>query len=124
MVKKSAGVPREVAFIETMDCLPVTAVPDGPEWTYEIKLDGYRLEAVKSAGETTIYSRRQNILNEKFPYIVTALRAIPDGTVIDGELVALGPDGVPNFNMLQNFRSAEVTFCITHSTCWCIRIAI
>jgi DNA ligase D-like protein (predicted ligase) len=107
MAKRTTGATREAAFIETMDCLPVTTVPDGPEWTYEIKLDGYRLEVVKSDGEITLYSRRQNTLNEKFPYIVKALKGIPDGTVVDGELVALGPDGRPNFNMLQNFRSAE-----------------
>jgi DNA ligase D-like protein (predicted ligase) len=74
---------------------------------YEIKLDGYRLEAVRTAGRTTLYSRRQNILNQKFPYIATALKDLPDETVIDGEVVALGPDGRPDFNLLQNFRSAE-----------------
>jgi hypothetical protein len=36
-----------------MECLPVTSVPEGPEWTYEIKLDGYRLEAVKTGGKVT-----------------------------------------------------------------------
>jgi ATP-dependent DNA ligase len=42
-----------------------------------------------------------------FPYIATALQNLPNDTVIDGELVALGPDGRPDFNLLQNFRSAE-----------------
>src|SRR5580692_8250624 len=95
-------------FIETMDCLPVSRLPEGSAWTYEIKLDGYRLEVVRSAGRTTLYSRRQNVLNQKFPYIATALEDLPDDTVIDAELVALGPDGLPDFNLLQNFRSAEV----------------
>jgi hypothetical protein len=36
------------AFIEPMECLPVPRVPEGAEWTYEIKLDGYRLEVVRS----------------------------------------------------------------------------
>jgi DNA ligase D-like protein (predicted ligase) len=98
---------RTASFIEAMECLPVSEVPKGPEWTYELKLDGYRLEVVQSQKETTLYSRRKNILNKKFPYIATALKSIPDGTVIDGELVALGKDGRPDFNMLQNFRSAE-----------------
>src|ERR1700722_9843413 len=99
--------PKQAGFIETMDCLPVAKLPEGPEWTYEIKLDGYRLEVVRTAGKTTLYSRRQNVLNQKFPYIATALQDLPADTVIDGELVALGPDGRPDFNLLQNFRSAE-----------------
>lgn len=81
--------------------------PEGPEWTYEIKLDGYRLEVVRSAGRTTLYSRRRNLLNQRFHYIARALEDLPEGAVIDGELVALGPDGRPDFNLLQNFRSAE-----------------
>ena len=106
MVKKASPT-RKAEFIDTMDCLPVTKVPEGPEWTYELKLDGYRLEVVRADGETTLYSRRRNVLNEKFPYIASALDSLPDGTVIDGELVAMGADGHPNFNLLQNFRSAE-----------------
>ena len=82
-------------------------VPEGPQWSFEFKLDGYRLEAVKSAGKITLYSRRQNVLNTKFPHIAAALRDFPDETVIDGELVALASDGRPNFNLLQNYRSAE-----------------
>jgi bifunctional non-homologous end joining protein LigD len=46
-----------------MDCLRVSRLPEGPEWTYEIKLDGYRLEAVRRGGRTTLYSGRQNVLN-------------------------------------------------------------
>lgn len=107
MVKKPPSRARTAAFIEAMECLPVTTVPEGPEWTYELKLDGYRLEVVRAGTETTLYSRRENVLNAKFPYIASALQKLPQGTVIDGELVAHGPDGKPNFNMLQNFRSAE-----------------
>lgn len=90
-----------------MDCLPVTELPVGPEWTYEIKLDGYRLEVVKNKGRISLYSRRRNLLNTKFHYIVSALAKLPDATVVDGELVALDADGRSDFNLLQNFRSAE-----------------
>jgi DNA ligase D-like protein (predicted ligase) len=99
--KQTAG------FIETMDCLPVSWLPEGPEWTYEIKLDGYRLEVVRRGRETTLYSRRQNVFNQRFPYIAVAMKDLPEDTVIDGELVAMGPDSRPDFNLLQNFRSAE-----------------
>ena len=107
MTKKSAPSKEAVRFIETMDCLPVSKLPEGPKWTYEIKLDGYRLEVVRRGRETTLYSRRQNVFNQKFPYIAAALKDLPDDTVIDGEVVAIGPDGRPDFNLLQNFRSAE-----------------
>ena len=62
--------PKQVAsFIETMDCLAVSKLPDGPEWTYEIKLDGYWLEVVRNGRMITLYSRRENLLNQRFPYI-------------------------------------------------------
>jgi DNA ligase D-like protein (predicted ligase) len=107
MLKQTPLPERKASFIESMECLPVPTVPEGPEWTYEIKLDGYRLEAVRSAGETTLFSRRENVLNKKFGFIAEAMNRLPDGTVIDGELVALDASGRPNFNLLQNFRSAE-----------------
>ena len=88
MPKKNQQPERLATFIEPMECLPVPTVPEGPEWTYEIKLDGYRLEAVRSAGETTLFSRKENILNKKFGFIANALNRLPDGTVIDGELVS------------------------------------
>jgi DNA ligase D-like protein (predicted ligase) len=107
MPNKRALPKQAASFIETMDCLPVSKLPDGPEWTYEIKLDGYRLEVVRKSSVTTLYSRRQNVLNQRFPYIATALKGLPNDTVIDGELVALAPDGRPDFNLLQNLRSAD-----------------
>jgi ATP-dependent DNA ligase len=67
-----------------MDCLPVSRSPEGPECTYEIKLDGYRLEAVRSGGQTTLYSRRQNVLNQKFHYVATALKRLPNGAPRNG----------------------------------------
>ena len=91
MVKPKQTRTAKATFVECMECLPVTKIPEGPEWSYEIKLDGYRLEAVKNAGETLLYSRRRNILNTKFGYIADALEKLPNGTVIDGEFVAVDP---------------------------------
>ena len=39
----------EPAFIEPMKCKPVTALPLGEQWSFEIKLDGYRFIAAKRA---------------------------------------------------------------------------
>jgi len=107
MTKNKKKASPKVGFIESMECLPVTKLPQGPDWSYEIKLDGYRLEAVKAKGEITLYSRRGNILNRKFRYIATALKELPDNTVLDGELVALDSKGKSDFGLLQNFLSAE-----------------
>ena len=90
-----------------MDCLPVSKLPQGPEWTYEIKLDGYRLEAVRTEKHVTLYSRKQNVLNDRFEYIATALEYLPPGTVIDGEVVGIGADGHAHFYLLQKFRTAQ-----------------
>jgi ATP-dependent DNA ligase len=98
---------RIARFIEPMECLPAERMPEGDLWTYELKLDGYRLVAVKTAGRVTLYSRRGTDLSRRFQYVTTALATLPDETVIDGELVALDEQGKPNFNLLQNSRSAE-----------------
>jgi ATP-dependent DNA ligase len=98
---------RPAAFIEPMQCLSVAKLPSGPLWTWEIKLDGYRALAVRSGKKVTLYSRLKNSLNIKHPYIVEPLSALPDDTVVDGELVALDDDGRPDFHMMQKFRNAS-----------------
>jgi DNA ligase D-like protein (predicted ligase) len=96
---------RAPTFLEIMECLAVSKLPDGPQWIYEIKLDGYRAEAVKSGGALTLYSRRRKSFNRQFPLIVEALDDLPQDTVIDGEVVAINRSGRPDFSLLQNFRS-------------------
>src|SRR5207302_639741 len=95
----------EASFVEPMECLSVSKLPEGLEWLWEIKLDAYRALAVKSGTGVTLFSRRRKSLNRQFPYIVEALADLPSGTVVDGELVAIDDSGRPDFNLLQNFRS-------------------
>jgi bifunctional non-homologous end joining protein LigD len=72
--------------------------------TEEIKLDGYRAVAVKSVLGVTLFSRRHKSFNHQYPYLVEGLSDLPEGTVVDGEIVALDESGWPNFNLLQSFR--------------------
>jgi ATP-dependent DNA ligase len=95
---------RIAAFVEPMECLSVSTLPDGSQWLWEIKLDGYRALAVKSGSDVTLFSRRKKSLNRQFPYTVKPLAELPEGTAVDGELVALDESGRPDFNLLQNFR--------------------
>src|SRR5882724_5185926 len=96
----------EASFIEPMDCLSVSKLPEGSNWVWEVKLDGYRALAVKSGSGVTLFSRNRKSLNRQFPYIVEALADLPADAVVDGELLAIDEEGKPNFNLLQNFRGA------------------
>jgi DNA ligase D-like protein (predicted ligase) len=105
-IKPPSPSHQAARFIEPMECLPISKLPDGPQWIWEVKIDGYRAIAVKPDNSVDLYSRTRKSFNRQFSYIVAALADMPSGTVIDGELVAIDEMGRPNFNLLQNFRSA------------------
>jgi DNA ligase D-like protein (predicted ligase) len=110
----------EASFVEPMECLSVSKLPEGLEWSWEIKLDGYRALAVKSGTGVALFSRRRKSLNSQFPYIVEALADLPAGTVVDGEVVAMDESGRPDFNLLQNFRAeaSRIRYYIFDLLCW------
>jgi len=75
-------------FVEPMLLLRTEKLPDGPAWLHELKLDGYRALAIKTDGSVRLRSRNDNDFTGRYPGIVKALAAMPDETVIDGEVVA------------------------------------
>ncbi len=75
----------------------------GPDWLFEPKLDGYRVIATVESRDVKLTSRRGIDYTPAFPEIAQALAGdLLAPAVVDGELVALGPDGRPSFNALQN----------------------
>lgn len=81
--------------------------PAGPEWGFEVKLDGIRAIAVKRGREVKLFSRRPREITSQFPEIAQALRAFPmTDAVLDGEIVALDEKGRSSFQLLQNARHA------------------
>jgi len=84
-------------------------LPTGQYWFYELKFDGFRAEAIKSAEKVYLRSRNDKDFSGRYPSIVQALAAMPDETVIDGEIVALDESGRPSFHALQNYGSCGAT---------------
>ena len=96
----------EAVFIEPMLLLRTERLPEGPGWLVELKFDGYCAPAIKDGGKVRLRSRNNKDFNSRYPAIVKALTAMPDRTVIDGEIVALDQNGKPSFSPLQNYGSA------------------
>jgi len=91
--------------------LRTDALPDDPaRWEYQLKFDGYRAIAFKSGGRVHLRSRNNKDFSSRYSGVVAGLARLPDETVIDGEVVALGPDGRPSFNALQNLSSDAPVF--------------
>ncbi|GAA3144598.1 hypothetical protein GCM10010530_75290 [Kribbella aluminosa] len=69
---------------------------------YEVKWDGYRVAIVRRGQEARLWTRNRNDITDRFPDIADAvIRQVPDGVVLDGELVILGADGRLSFDALQ-----------------------
>ena len=79
------------------------ASSDEPEWQYEPKLDGYRVLAFIDRERVMLRSRRGLDLSAVFPEVAAELgRQLVSTMVLDGEIVALGADGRPSFDALQD----------------------
>ena len=71
------------------------------DWQFEWKWDGIRAQLVKRAGAVHLWSRGEELITVRFPEIAAAAEALPDGTVLDGEVLAFRSERPLPFSALQ-----------------------
>ena len=82
------------------------------EWLFEPKLDGLRCLAVRNGRDVSLFSRNELSFNERFPAIVSAVRALPaTNVVLDGELVGM-IERRPDFGALQHGSAPDIEYWV------------
>jgi DNA ligase-1 len=83
--------------------VPAETLGEPAAWLVEWKYDGIRAQVVKREGQVWVWSRGEELVTERFPEVVAQARGWPDGTVVDGELLAWpeGAQAPAAFNVLQ-----------------------
>src|SRR3954453_20383941 len=71
------------------------------DWLVEWKWDGIRSQLIRRAGQTFLWSRGEELVTDRYPELRAVGDRLPDGTVIDGEILPWGPGGVMPFGQLQ-----------------------
>ncbi|MES2415042.1 MAG: ATP-dependent DNA ligase [Pseudomonadota bacterium] len=95
---RDSGQPYPFFLAHQLDT-PLAGLEDrlGPvdDWQVEWKYDGIRGQVVKRQGQVWIWSRGEELVTERFPEIVALAQGLPDGTVLDGEIMVwkAGDDG-------------------------------
>jgi bifunctional non-homologous end joining protein LigD len=99
------SAPKQVLpeFIAPQLATLVPAPPKGAGWVYEIKLDGYRILARIDGKDVRMFTRRGNDWTADMQHLAAELAKLPTTSAwLDGEVVVLGANGLPEFNALQN----------------------
>ena len=99
---RDAGQPYPFFLAHQLDGPPeIFAARLGPvsDWQVEWKYDGIRGQVVRRAGQTWVWSRGEELVTDRFPEIGVLAQALPDGTVLDGEIMVwqdvVEPDAAP-----------------------------
>ena len=90
----------------------VTELPEGDDWLYEVKFDGYRALLIKDGSRVKLRSRNDKDMTATYPSIATSAGRIKaDRAVVDGEIVAVDAAGKPSFQALQH-RAAHPHYVV------------
>jgi bifunctional non-homologous end joining protein LigD len=109
MSRKSTLPKRLQPMLATLTDAPF----DDPDWIFEDKYDGFRMVAEIRHGKVSLYSRNGKIISPSYIEVAKALEGVKGDAVIEGELVAIGEDGVSHFQLLQNAlrQEAKLLYC-------------
>ena len=91
--------PLDAAIVDATGL--AAALGERSAWLVEWKWDGIRAQLVKRGGQVSLWSRGEELITHRFPEIVHAAIGIPDGTVVDGEVLAFRGDRPLPFSALQ-----------------------
>ncbi len=80
---------------------PVAELGDISQWQAEWKWDGIRAQLIRRQGEVLVWSRGEELITDRFPEIAEIGRVLPDGVVLDGEILAWRDDRPLPFAVLQ-----------------------
>ena len=80
---------------------PIETLGSPDDWLIEWKWDGIRAQLVKRGGAVHLWSRGEELITHRFPEIVAAATRLPDGTVVDGEILAFKDERPMPFSALQ-----------------------
>ena len=90
-------------FIQPMSATLATSPFNDPDWLFEVKWDGYRVEAVVRDGKARLWTRRRQDAGHYFPALAGDAPWIEAReAIVDGEVVALDESGRPRFSLLQD----------------------
>lgn len=89
--------------------------PTGEGWLYEAKLDGYRILARIESGKVRLFTRNANDWTAKMPALAKEIETLDlRSGWVDGEIVVMKPNGVPDFNALQNAMDASKAAAVSY----------
>lgn len=122
--RQKAAATKKAPVAKRADALPeqlapqlATLVDRAPEgdWQYEIKFDGYRMLARIRDGDVRLFTRNGNDWTDRLPRQVKALQTLKlKDSWLDGEVVSLNGEGLPDFQALQNAfdigRSLDIVY--------------
>jgi bifunctional non-homologous end joining protein LigD len=105
--KENPPEPFPEPLPEPMLAKLVKDVMDNPSWIYEPKLDGYRALCIVRKRNYDLISRNGGNFTAKYTALLSDLKNIEEDVILDGEVVVEKPDGLTDFQLLQNYATTQ-----------------